>query len=695
MDNAGICGKARGLWCAQITFACLLVNTSVRNKSIRHGYDAMEVEMADINLQTNAEDLDDKNISEDDGKRFLEKTAMAVDTDHVKAETGTRRARPLHDLVYGLEDMPPWYTTILLGLQHFMTNFGSNVSTAFILAPYLCISHDPATMAKIIGTLFFITGVVTVLQTTIGVRLPIIQGTTFAFLVPTFSILRIRGECPPAPTENSTMAEIDAAEEEWLSRIREIQGAIMVASCVQVIIGATGIVGILLNCIGPLTITTTISLIGLSLHKAAADKAGTHWGIAVMTIVLIILFSQYISEIGVPTLSYNSRRKCHVTRFKLFKLFPLILGVAVSWLFCAVFTATDVFPDDPSVYGYAARTDLNSMVLERAPWFRFPYPGQWGTPTVTLSGVLGITAGVFASIVESIGDYYACARMSGAPAPPQHAINRGIMIEGIGCILAGAWGSGNGTTSHSENIGAIGLTKVGSRVVVQAAGCIMIVTGLIGKISAVFATIPEPVVGGVLCITFGMVTAVGLSNLQFVDLNSSRNLFVLGFSTLMGLIVPYYFEENPGLIKTGSVEFDQIVTVMFTTGMFVGGFLAIILDNTIPGTDEERGLLSWRDNVTGDTQDSSYEDESAENEAETDEDVEKNYLGLTVMNGGSDGVVPITNRPTETALPPCYDLPLVTRFIRRWAWCRYLPVSPTFQGFKFGWITKSCKKKKR
>ena len=69
-------------------------------------------------------------------------------------------------------------------------------------------------------------------------------------------------------------------------------------------------------------------------------------------------------------------------------------------------------------------------------------------------------AGVLASMIESVGDYYACARLSGAPPPPRHAINRGIGMEGIGCLLAGAWGSGNGTTSYSENIGAIGITKV-------------------------------------------------------------------------------------------------------------------------------------------------------------------------------------------------------------------------------------------
>lgn len=69
-------------------------------------------------------------------------------------------------------------------------------------------------------------------------------------------------------------------------------------------------------------------------------------------------------------------------------------------------------------------------------------------------------AGVLASTMESIGDYYACARLSGAPPPPNHAINRGIAMEGIGCILAALWGTGNGTTSYSQNIAALGITKV-------------------------------------------------------------------------------------------------------------------------------------------------------------------------------------------------------------------------------------------
>ena len=81
-------------------------------------------------------------------------------------------------------------------------------------------------------------------------------------------------------------------------------------------------------------------------------------------------------------------------------------------------------------------------------------------PTVSVAGVFGMLAGVLSSLVESVGDYYACARLSGAPPPPTHAMNRGIGTEGIGCLIAGLVGSGNGTTSYSENIGAIGITKV-------------------------------------------------------------------------------------------------------------------------------------------------------------------------------------------------------------------------------------------
>ncbi|KAL0162483.1 hypothetical protein M9458_041879 [Cirrhinus mrigala] len=100
------------------------------------------------------------------------------------------------------------------------------------------------------------------------------------------------------------------------------------------------------------------------------------------------------------------------------------MAIMVVWLVCYILTLTDVLPNDPNQYGYKARTDSRGDIMTQAPWFRFPYPCQWGLPTVTVAGVLGMFSATLAGIVESIGDYYACARLSGAPPPPVHAINR-------------------------------------------------------------------------------------------------------------------------------------------------------------------------------------------------------------------------------------------------------------------------------
>lgn len=94
---------------------------------------------------------------------------------------------------------------------------------------------------------------------------------------------------------------------------------------------------------------------------------------------------------------------------------------------------------------------------------------------------------------------------------------------------------------------------MGSRRVVQYGAFLMIVFAVIGKFGAVFATIPDPVIGGVFCCVFGLITAVGISNLQYVDLNSLRNLLVFGFSIIMGMVIPNYMRNNPGAVDTGKL----------------------------------------------------------------------------------------------------------------------------------------------
>lgn len=498
-------------------------------------------------------------------------------------------------LAYCVTDVPPWYLCIILGIQHCLTAFGGIIAIPLILSQGLCLQHDGLTQSHLISTIFFVSGICTLLQVTFGVRLPILQGGTFTLLAPSMAMLSMPEWACPACTQNASLVNTSSTEfiEVWQSRMRALQGSIMVGSLFQVFVGFSGLIGLFMRFIGPLTIAPTISLIGLSLFDSAGTSAGNHWGISAMTTSLIILFSQYLRHLAVPFPSYSKAKKFHTTRVYVFQILPVLLGITLSWLICYILTNYNVLPANPDQYGYLARTDLKGDVIGQAPWISFPYPGQWGMPTVSLAGVVGILAGVISSMIESVGDYHACARLSGAPPPPKHAINRGIGIEGLGCLLAGAWGTGNGTTSYSENVGALGITKVGSRMVIVASGVLMVIMGVFGKAGAIFTTIPSPVVGGMFLVMFGVISAAGVSNLQYADMNSSRNIFIFGFSMFSGLVIPNWVLKNPKTIATGVVELDQVLQVLLTTSMFVGGFLGFILDNTIPGSKQERGILAW------------------------------------------------------------------------------------------------------
>jgi nucleobase transporter 1/2 len=452
-------------------------------------------------------------------------------------------------LIYGIDDNPPLGETLALGFQHYLTMFGSTVAIPLLLAPKLGMNGEET--GWLIATMFFVSGITTMLQVTWGNRLPIVQGGTFSFLMPAFAVCGMTA----------------LADAGWEVRMQHLQGAIIAGAVVEIGVGASGLVGKMLRYVGPITIAPTIALIGLSLFKFGAPVAGLHWPIGGLTIALIILFSQYLR-----------------TRGRAFELYPILLAIVGAWAVAAACTAAGLFPE-----GHPSHTSLAN--LKSAPWVRIPTPFQWGMPQFGAAAIVGMLAGYVASMVESIGDYYACARLSGAPVPDKKTINRGITFEGIGCLIAGIFGTGNGTTSYSENIGAIGLTRVGSRRVVQAGALLMIVLGLVAKFGALFTTIPQPIVGGMYCAMFGMIAAVGLSNLQFVDLNSARNLFILGFAFFMGLSVPEYFGAHPLVLDAEWLA--SIINTLGQTGMAVGALAALVLDNTIPGSDEERGLVAW------------------------------------------------------------------------------------------------------
>jgi xanthine/uracil permease len=135
----------------------------------------------------------------------------------------------------------------------------------------------------------------------------------------------------------------------------------------------------------------------------------------------------------------------------------------------------------------------------------------------------------------------------------------------------------------------------------------MLIIPIIGKFGATLATMPEPVVGAMYVGLFGMIASVGLSNLQFVNLNNARNLFIIGISFFAGLSFPHLFHAsiNPNAFMIAWAEkgvlkvLGDIVQAIFMSGMSVTAIVGILLDNLIPGaTREERGLKVWETEAT-------------------------------------------------------------------------------------------------
>ncbi|XP_013379942.1 solute carrier family 23 member 2 [Lingula anatina] len=513
-------------------------------------------------------------------------------------------------LLYPIRSVPAIPTTLIFALQQSVMCITCSVSVPLIVVKLICAVDNQEVRTELFSATIFACGVATLLQCGVGVRLPIIQGSSFSFIAPLIAMLTIEGtKCDDeniikdgsSAYFNITPNGTDAMDREaiWQGKLNEVQGSLMVASLVQVILGGTGAIGVLMNYIGPLTIAPTVAMIGLSVFDMCADYGSVHWGIWILSLAVGFICAVYMRNVKVPFLWWNRESGCHKTSCQIFVLIPAIFMIVIAWIVSLILTLTGALPDDPGHPQYKARTDAYVGGIHTAKWFFVPYPGKYGPPTVTVGGVIGMIAATIASTIESIGDYHACASVCEVPSPPSHAVNRGILMEGIGSIIAASVGTGHGTTSYSQCIGAIGITKVGSLRVFQTAGILMIVLGVIGKFGATLAAIPDPIQGAIITLGIAMVVSVGLSNLEFIDMRSSRNMAILGTALMCGLLVPYWMKKNPTAVRTGVNEIDQLFTVFLTTPMFISGLLGFFLDNTVPATVEERGIKRWKESLSG------------------------------------------------------------------------------------------------
>ncbi|XP_033758568.1 solute carrier family 23 member 2-like isoform X1 [Pecten maximus] len=385
----------------------------------------------------------------------------------------------------------------------------------------------------------------------------------------------------------------EGSDEIVLRYIQALQGSLLAAGAVHFLVGVTGLVGVLLRFIGPITIVPTILLTGFSVTDTIIKYTQVNWPLSMMTSTIAIILSLYLANRKTVIPMWSRKKSWHLIRYPLHTVFALLIAMAVGWAMCAILTEAGAFSMDRDHKDFYSRTDARTDIIHKSSWFNMPYPGQFGPMRFDISVFVSFMVATVVSILDSIGDYYACAAACNVPPPPSHSVNRGIAVEGLCSSLSGVIGCGHATTTYGSSIGAIGLTRVASRYVFMAAALIYIVFGLVGKVSAIFITIPYPVLGGVLLVMFGVFNGVVLSNLQSVSLSSMRNLAIIGSSLMVGLVIPEWIETYDNTIDTGNKEADNVILTLLGNPNLAGGVLACFLDNTIPGTREERGIALW------------------------------------------------------------------------------------------------------
>ncbi|XP_034511090.1 solute carrier family 23 member 3 isoform X4 [Ailuropoda melanoleuca] len=486
---------------------------------------------------------------------------------------------------------PPWGLSCLLALQH-----------TLVLASLLCASHllllqnlPPGELsyspAQLLASSLFSCGVSTTLQIWIGSRLPLVQAPSLEFLVPALVLtsqklplaIQTPGNCEHRARARASLALRLCGGPGchgltlWNTSLREVSGAVVVSGLLQGTLGLLGGPGHLFPHCGPLVLAPSLVVAGLSAHREVALFCSTHWGLALLLILLMVVCSQHLGSCQLPPCPWRpaSNSSPH-TPIPVFRLLSVLMPVACVWIISALL-GVRVNPPELSA-------------SPEAPWVWLPHPAEWNWPLLTPRALAAGISMALAASASSLGCYALCGRLLQWPSPPPYACSRGLSLEGLGSVLAGLLGSPMGTASSFPNVATVSLLQAGSRRVVYLVGLLCVGLGLSPRLSQLLTAIPLPVLGGVLGVTQAVVLSTGFSSFHLADIDSGRNVFIVGFSIFMALLLPRWLREAPVLLSTGWSLLDVLLRSLLTEPIFLAGLLGFLLENTIPGTMLERGL---------------------------------------------------------------------------------------------------------
>ncbi len=429
---------------------------------------------------------------------------------------------------------PPLGQAIPLGIQHVLAMFVSNVTPAIIVAGVAGFGFgkpDAGNLIYMIQMSMFFAGIATLLQTIslgpIGAKLPIVQGTSFAYLP----------------------IMIPAVAGAGVAGMAGLMTGVVVGGLFHFCLGF--FIKRIRFALPPLVTGLIVLIIGLELIKVGIEYAaggagafnrgqpdwgsGTNWFVAFVVIAVTL---------GVKFFSRGFLSVAAV-------LIGLIAGYIVAAMFGMV-----------SLGG-----------VGRASWFALPNPLHFGWEW-NWTIIIGMCLMSFVSAIETVGDTNGITKGGSGREATDEEIAGATYADGVGTAVAGLFG-GLPNTSFSQNVGLISMTGVMSRGVVTIGALFLVFCGLIPKVGAIINSVPIEVLGGGVIVMFGMVASAGVRMLSEVKWNR-RNMIIFATALSIGLGLYLVPDALRFLDQKGTLN------ILLTTGLLPAAFIAILLNLLLP-----------------------------------------------------------------------------------------------------------------
>ncbi|WP_036720461.1 uracil permease [Paenibacillus harenae] len=409
----------------------------------------------------------------------------------------------------GVHERPPLGQSFMLSLQHLFAMFGSTVLVPNILGvdPAICLLMNG------IGTLLY-------LWICKG-KIPAYLGSSFAFLAPASAVIG---------THAGGGGNYAAALGGFI-----IAGVIFTIVALIIQAAGTGWVNVVFP---PAAMGAIVAIIGLELIPVAARMAG--W-IAPQDPELAATWSMDPGIVALSAITFVVTILGSVLFRGFMRIIPILFGIVTGYV-------TAYF------MGFTDFSSVDKSGLVQLPTFTFP-EFQW-------TAIIAIAPAALVVIAEHIGHLVVTGNIVEKDLSKDPGLHRSMLGNGISTILSGFVGSTPNTT-YGENIGVLAITKVYSTFVIGGAAVIAILLSFSGKFSALISSIPEPVMGGVSLLLFGVIASSGFRMLieSKVDYSKPTNLFLTTIVLVTGLSG---VKLNFGNFSLSGMALATVVAIMFS-----------------------------------------------------------------------------------------------------------------------------------